>query len=247
MKRLEGKVAIITGGARGIGQEVARIFYQEGAKIALWDVLEADGKRTSQLLDSSGDAVIFQKVDVTDKEQIEKAVKEIISRHGRIDILINNAGIIRDRSFLKMTDAEWHSVIDVNLHGIFYVTKCVLPYMKAAGYGRVVSASSVNGQMGAFGQTNYAASKAAIMGFTKSLAKEVGKYGITVNAIAPGFIKTDMTDQMPSEIIEASIAQIPVARVGIPTDIAYAYLYLASEEAGFVNGTTLSVNGGLAP
>ncbi|NND30984.1 MAG: 3-oxoacyl-ACP reductase FabG [Saprospiraceae bacterium] len=246
MKRLKGKVAIVTGGARGIGREVCRLFFAEGANVALWDVLET-GNQTALNIDQSGKSVIFLKVDVTKKDQVSEAVKSVVATFGAVDILINNAGITRDKTFLKMTDDQWRQVIDVNLNGLYHVTKQVIPHMQTAGYGRIISASSVNGQLGAFGQTNYAASKAAVMGFTSSLAKEVGKYGITVNAIAPGFIKTDMTEGMPRDLIESSIAQIPVKRVGTPLDVAYAYLYLASEEAGFVNGTTLNVNGGVAP
>ena len=143
-----------------------------------------------------------------------------------------------------MTDDEWDSVINVNLNGTYNATKAILPYMREAGYGRIVSASSINGVLGAFGQTNYAATKAAIIGFTKALAKEVGKYGITANAIAPGFIKTDMTDSMPQAAIDFGIMQIPVKRIGTPEDMAYAYLFLASKEAGFVNGHVLHANGG---
>ena len=145
---------------------------------------------------------------------------------------------------MKMSDEEWDAVIQVNLTGIFNATKAVIPYMREAGYGRIVSASSINGALGAFGQTNYSATKAGIMGFTKALSKEVGRYGITVNAIAPGFIKTDMTDSMPQEVINAGIAAIPVQRIGTPEDMAYAYLFLASKEAGFISGHTLHANGG---
>ncbi len=243
MGRLEGQVAIITGGARGIGAGVCKVFCEEGATVALWDVL--DGKATAEEIRATGGKIFFQKVDVTNKEEIQKAVDYIKEQHGRIDILINNAGIIRDRSFTKMSDDEWNAVINVNLNGLYHVTKAVVPQMKEAGYGRIVSASSINALLGAFGQTNYAATKAAIIGFTKSLAREVGKNGVTVNAVAPGFIKTAMTDSMPETVIKAGIQQIPVRRIGTPEDIAYAYLYLASKEAGFVNGELLNVNGGI--
>ena len=243
MKRLEGQVAIITGGARGIGEGVCRIFCEEGATVALWDVL--DGEDTAQKIRATGGNIFFQKVDITHKAQVVAAVEDIIAEHGKIDILINNAGIIRDRSFLKMSDDEWHSVLNVNLTGTYNATQAVVPHMKAAAYGRIISASSINAILGAFGQTNYAATKAGIIGFTKSLARELGKSGITVNAVAPGFIKTAMTDSMPEAVIQGAIAQIPVRRIGTPEDIAYAYLYLASREAGFVNGEVLNVNGGI--
>ncbi len=243
MKRLEGQVAIITGGARGIGAGVCNVFCEAGATVALWDVL--DGEVTVQEIRARGGDIFFQKVDVTDKNQIAASVQYIMDTYGKIDILINNAGIIRDRSFTKMSDEEWHSVLNVNLTGTYNTTKAVLPHMREAGYGRIVSASSVNALLGAFGQTNYAATKAGLIGFTKSLAREVGKYGITANAVAPGFIKTAMTESMPEAVIKAGIAQIPVRRIGTPEDIAYAYLYLASKEAGFVNGEVLNVNGGI--
>ncbi|MEL6925143.1 MAG: SDR family oxidoreductase, partial [Bacteroidota bacterium] len=213
------------------------------ATVALWDVLE-QGQATADALVAEGHAVFFQKVDVTDRASVQSAVDQIMQEHGRIDILINNAGIIRDRSFMKMNQEEWDAVINVNLNSLYVTTKAVLPHMKAAGYGRIISASSVNAMSGAFGQTNYAATKAATQGFTRSLCKEVGRYGITVNCVAPGFIKSDMTDGMPPEVIEAGIKMIPVARIGMPEDMGYCYLFLASREAGFVSGITLHANGG---
>ena len=243
MIKLDGQVAIITGGARGIGEGICKVFCQAGAKVALWDILDS-GEETANSIAADGGDIFFQKVNITDPESIQNAVDEIITKHGRIDILINNAGIIRDRSFAKMGDEEWNSVVNVNLNGLYYSCKAVVPHMREAGYGRIVSASSVNAYAGAFGQTNYAATKAAIVGFTKSLCKEVGKYGITVNAVAPGFIETEMTASMPEEVIKAGIAQIPVRRIGTPEDMGYAYLFLASKEASFISGTCLHANGG---
>lgn len=243
MFRLDDQVAIVTGGARGIGAGVADVFSRAGATVAIWDVLE-DGEQTAAEITAKGGKAFFQKVDVTSKDSVEAAVAHIMEQHGRIDILINNAGIIRDRSFGKMTRAEWDAVRSVNVDSLFVVTKAVLPIMKEAGYGRIVAASSVNAMTGAFGQTNYAASKAAIQGFTRSLCKEVGKNGITVNCVAPGFIKSAMTDSMPDEVVNAGIAMIPVRRIGTPEDMGYAYLFLASKEASFVNGITLHSNGG---
>ena len=155
--------------------------------------------------------------------------------------------MIRDRSFLKMTREEWDVVMSVNVDSLFITAKAVVPHMKAANYGRIISASSINAYQGAFGQANYCASKAAIVGFTHSLCKEVGKYNITVNAVAPGFIKSEMSDSMPEEVIKAGIAMIPVKRIGTPEDMGYAYLFLASKEAGFVSGHTLHANGGSMP
>ena len=245
MFRLDGQLAIITGGARGIGTGICKVFTDAGATVALWDV--GDGQPVVDEITKKGGKIFYQKVDVTSKESTEAAVAEIMEKHGRIDILINNAGIIRDRSFMKMAEDEWKSVMDVNVNSLFVTSKAVLPHMIAAKYGRIVSASSVNAMAGAFGQTNYAASKAAIQGFTRSLCREVGKHGITVNCVAPGFIKNAMTESMPQEVIDAGIRMIPIRRIGTPEDMGYAYLFLASKEGQFVNGVTLHANGGAYP
>ena len=243
MKKLQGQTAIITGAAKGIGRAIAQLFAKEGAKVFLWDI-KTDVEQVAEQIRASGGLAKATVIDICQREKVRAEIESINGTES-IDILINNAGIIRDRSFLKMSDEEWFDVLNVNLHSVYHVTKEVLPHMKKASYGRIVSASSINGYRGAFGQTNYSSSKAAIMGFTRSLAKEVGKYGITVNAIAPGFIETDMTASMPREVIEAGIAAIPVGRVGKPDDIANAYLFLASRESGFINGEILNVNGGV--
>ena len=245
MKRLEGQVAIVTGGARGIGKGICEVFCREGATVALWDVL--DGTETVNEITQNGGNIFFQKVDVTDQSSVDSAIEEIIKQHGKIEILINNAGIIRDRSFLKMSEDEWDSVINVNLKSLYVVTRSVIPYMKENGYGRIVSASSINGTAGAFGQTNYCATKAGISGFTRALCKEVGRFGITANAVAPGFIQSAMTDSMPEEVINAGIKMIPVGRIGTAEDMGNAYLFLASKESGFVSGITLHANGGAMP
>lgn len=245
MFRLDGQLAIITGGARGIGEGICEVFTKAGATVALWDII--DGQATADRIAATGAKIFFQKVDVTDRASVQAAVDQIMTDYGRIDILINNAGIIRDRSFMKMNEQEWNSVINVNINSLFVTAKAVLPHMKEAGYGRIVSASSVNAVAGAFGQTNYTATKAAIQGFTRSLCKEVGRFGVTVNCVAPGFIKTAMTDSMPDEVIAAGIKMIPVGRIGTPEDMGNAYLFLASKEAGFVSGLTLHANGGVYP
>lgn len=245
MRSLDGQLAIVTGGARGIGEGVCEVFCKHGATVALWDVL--DGSKVVDRISKDGGKIFYQKVDVTSIESVKNAVEYIIDNYGKIEILINNAGIIRDRSFINMSEKEWDEVVNVNLKSLFIVCKAVLPHMKSNGYGRIVSASSVNGFQGAFGQTNYSATKAGISGFTRSLCKEVGKYGITVNALAPGFIKSVMTESMPDEIIEAGIKMIPVKRIGTPQDMGYAYLFLASREAGFISGITLHANGGAMP
>lgn len=243
--RFEGQIVIITGGARGIGEGICEVFCKEGATVALWDVL--DGKKTVDRISAKGGHIFYQKVDVSNQESVDAAVAEIINTHTKIDVLINNAGIIRDRSFLKMTRQEWDAVMDVNVNSLFITAKAVLPHMKKANYGRIISASSINAFQGAFGQANYCASKAAIVGFTHSLCKEVGKYNITVNAVAPGFIKSQMSDSMPEEVVKAGIAMIPVKRIGTPEDMGHAYLFLASKEAGFISGHTLHANGGAMP
>ena len=245
MFKLDGQVAIITGGAQGIGVGICKVFTDAGATVALWDV--ADGQAVVDEITSNGGNIFYQKVDVTSKESVATAVTEIIEKHQRIDILINNAGIIRDKSFMKMTEEEWDAVMNVNVKSLYVTSKAVLPHMIAAKYGRIVSASSINAMAGAFGQTNYSASKAAIQGFTRSLCREVGKHGITVNCVAPGFIKTAMTESIPEEIIAGAVKQIPVRRIGMPEDMGYAYLYLASKESSFINGITLHANGGSYP
>lgn len=245
MFKLDGQVAIITGGARGIGVGICKVFTNAGATVALWDV--GDGQPVVDEIKAEGGNIFYQKVDVTSKESTESAVAEIMDKHGRIDILINNAGIIRDRSFMKMSEEEWNAVINVNVNSLFVTSKAVLPHMINAKYGRIVSASSINAMAGAFGQTNYSASKAAIQGFTRSLCREVGKHGITVNCVAPGFIKTAMTESMPQEVIDAGIKTIPIRRIGTSEDMGYAYLFLASKEGEFVNGVTLHANGGSYP
>ena len=245
MSKLEGQIAIVTGGSRGIGEGVCEVFCREGATVIIWDIL--DGSDTVDRISKLGGNIIYQQVDVTSLKSVDQALNEIIKKYKKVEILINNAGIIRDKSFLKMSEAEWDDVINVNLKSLYIVTRSVIPYMKENGYGRIVSASSINGTAGAFGQTNYCATKAGISGFTRALCKEVGKYGITANAVAPGFIKSVMTDSMPEEVIKAGISMIPVGRIGTPEDMGQAYLFLASKEAGFINGITLHANGGAMP
>lgn len=241
--RLANKVAIITGGARGIGKAVAELFAKEGATVYIWDVLEV-GKETAEGIQAAGGKAFFSPISVTDKEQVEAAAKQVFEEQGRLDILINNAGILRDKTLLKMSDEEWDASVDVNLKGVFLCTRAVVPFMQQNTYGRIVSASSTSGIRGNFGQTNYAATKAGIVGMTKTWALELGKYGITANAIAPGYTQTDMTATIPKEISENIAKQIPVRFLADPIDIAYGYLYLASEEARFVTAVCLNIDGG---
>ena len=243
--RLDNKVAIITGAARGIGQKAAEVFCREGATVIIWDVLD-EGETTAKTLRDQGFACTFNHVSTTDVPGLEAAARAIQDRYGRIDILINNAGITRDKSLLKMSFDEWQQVIDVNLTGVFNCTKIVAPYMVENKRGRIICTSSINGVHGAFGQSNYAAAKAGIIGMVRTWAKELGPKGITANAVAPGFIQTAMTDAMPDEVRTQAVATIPVRRIGQPEDIANAYLFLASDESSFVNGHVLAVNGGQA-
>lgn len=242
--RIPNKIAIITGAARGIGRSAAEVFAREGASVIIWDML--DGEPAAEAIRSQGYQAEFMPVSVTDPKAIEEAVRQIIEKYGRIDILINNAGITRDRTLLKMSHEEWQQVIDVNLTGVFNCTKAVVPHMVERGYGRIICTSSVVGLHGNFGQTNYTATKAGVIAMCRTWAKELGPKGITANAVAPGFIRTEMTDAMPEEVRQATIQTIPVKRMGNPEDIAYAYLYLASDEASFVNGQVIGVNGGQA-
>jgi 3-oxoacyl-[acyl-carrier protein] reductase len=245
MNRLQNKIAIITGGAQGIGFETAAKFAGEGARVVIWDVLETKGNSAVAELEKNGHTALFIKVDVTDFESASAAAAKVIERFGQIDILINNAGITRDASILKMTPEQWKQVIDVNLTGVFNCTKAVAPYMVQKRQGRIINTSSIVGLYGNFGQTNYVATKSGIIGMTKVWARELGRKGITVNAVAPGFIATDMVKTIPEAVLKSLEEKTPLGRLGLPSDIANAYLFLSSDEAGYVNGTVLSVDGGL--
>jgi len=238
MTRLDGKVAVITGGARGIGAETARVFREAGATVVTWDV--------------GGGA--DQHVDVTDAAAVQAAVAAAVTKLGGIDILVNNAGILRDAQLVKVKDgevvgrmeeAQFDAVISVNLKGVFLCGQAVAPVMIKKGWGRILNASSVVGLYGNFGQSNYVATKAGVIGLTKVWARELGPKGITVNAVAPGFIATEMVRQMPEAILKSMVERTPVRRMGEPRDVANAYLFLASDEASFINGAVLSVDGGV--
>ena len=242
---VKDRVAIISGGARGIGEGIAEMFAEHGAKVIIWDVLN-EGAETAQKINNKGQSASFMKVSISDKEAVESAVQTIVDQHGRIDILINNAGITRDKTLLKMSDEEWNAVIDVNLKGIFYCTRAVAPIMKEQKYGRIITASSTTGLRGNYGQTNYAATKAGVIGMTKTWALELGRYGITVNSIAPGYVKTPMTEAIPDNIKQMALMTIPVGFIADPKDLAIGYLFLASDEARFVNGVCLPIDGGFS-
>lgn len=245
MKRLDKKVAIITGGAAGIGAATATLFAAEGATTVIWDLDEERGNALVKELNGKGNTAVFAKVNSANYQEIETAAKAVFEQFGRIDILINNAGITRDSSLKKMTPELWQQVIDVNLTGVFYCTKIISDYMVEQNYGRIVNASSVVALYGNFGQTNYVATKSGLIGMTKTWARELGRKGVTVNAIAPGFIETEMVAKMPENILEGMRAKVPSGRLGQPEEIAAAYLFLSSDEAAYINGTTLSVDGGM--
>ena len=245
MNRLKDKVAIITGGASGIGLATSRRFLEEGARLALWDIDAKKGRSIAEGFSAEGFEVLFIRVDVADPEAANAAAKQVFERYGRIDILINNAGITRDSTLKKMTSEQWDQVIGVNLSGVFNCTKAVYPYMEQNQYGRIISASSVVGLYGNFGQTNYVATKAGVIGMTKVWAREFGRKGITANVIAPGFIATEMIHSIPENVLDSIRQKTPVGRFGKPEEIAAAYTFLASEEAGFINGSVLSVDGGV--
>ena len=242
--RLKDKVAIITGGAKGIGYATVERFLKEGARVAIWDINEEDGRQTLAAL-GDGTNLRFYKVNTAKLNEPENAAASVFRDFGRIDILINNAGITRDASFKKMTADQWQQVIDVNLTGVFNCTKAVFPYLAEQQSGRIINAASVVAHYGNFGQTNYVAAKAGVIGMTKTWAREFGRKGITVNAVAPGFINTAMIQTVPTEVIDGLKSKTPMGRLGETADIAAAYVFLASDEAGFITGTTLNVDGGL--
>ncbi len=243
--RLKNKVAIVTGGARGIGEAISRLFADEGATVIIWDLLPV-GNEVATSINNNGGVAEYTKISVTDKVAVEQEVASIAEKYGRIDVLINNAGITKDRTLQKMSEDEWDAVIDVNLKGVFICTQAVAPTMRQNGYGRIVSAASNVGLRGNFGQSNYAATKAGVIAMAKTWTLELGKYGITANCVAPGFTLTEMTNKIPPEHFDQLKKQIPLQAVANPIDIAYGYLYLASDEAKFVSGICLTIDGGMA-
>jgi 3-oxoacyl-[acyl-carrier protein] reductase len=248
---LAGKTVIVTGAAAGIGRATARRFAQEGCRVAAWDVNDA---AAAEVLGELGPESLFRKVNVAESGEVEAGVSEVIDRWGAVDVLVNNAGILRDGQLVKykdgavtgvMSDESFDSVIDVNLKGVFICTRAVVPHLIRAGGGVILNASSVVGLYGNFGQTNYVATKAGVIGMTRVWARELGRYKIRVNAVAPGFIATEMVRQMPEKILASMTQHTPLGRAGEPADIANAYLWLASEPASFVTGAVLSVDGGV--
>jgi 3-oxoacyl-[acyl-carrier protein] reductase len=251
---LSGKVVIVTGGAGGIGRATARRFAMEGCKVAVWDVAEAAAPAVTRELTEAGGEALFQKIDVVDSKSVEEAVAGVVQRWGNPYVLVNNAGILRDGLLVKykegqltgsMSDEVFDSVISVNLRGVFVCTRTVVPRMVEGGGGVILNASSVVGLYGNFGQTNYVATKFGVIGMTKTWARELGRHNIRVNAVAPGYIGTEMVKAMPENILATMKQHTPLRRMGEPEDIANAYLWLASDASSFVTGAVLSVDGGV--
>ena len=243
--RLQGKVALITGAARGIGRATSLRFSEEGAQVVLSDVDERAGQSAATEIQKISPSSRFAPLDVTDRTAVESLIQRVHSDWGRIDILINNAGITADAQFLQMTEEQWARVIDVNLKGVFNCTQAVAAIMVQQGRGKIVNAASIAGIYGNFGQTNYAATKAGVIGMTRVWARELGRKGICVNAVAPGFIDTEMTQKVPEKIRSMVMEKTPLGRMGSPRDVANTYLFLASAESDFVNGAVIGVDGGL--
>ena len=248
--RFAGRVAFVTGGSRGIGKGIVELFAEEGAKVALIDLNEEALNATTSELREKGYEVYSKVANVVDAEQVENAFKEVYETFGSVDILVNNAGVIRDNLLFKMTDSDWQTVMDVHLKGSFNAARAAQKYMVEQKYGRIINISSTSA-LGNRGQANYAAAKAGLQGFTKTLAIELGRYGITANSVAPGFIETEMTKETAARIgitfeqlVQASVAQIPVGRTGKPADIANAVAFFADEKSSFVNGQVIYVAGG---
>jgi 3-oxoacyl-[acyl-carrier protein] reductase len=249
--RLRNRVALITGGAAGIGKATAKRFIEEGAKVVICDVNTEAGVAAAEELGANAE---FRQVNVTDRGAVQEWVDGVVDKHGRVDVLVNNAGILRDNQLVKvkngelakqMPETEFDLVVSVNLKGVFNCAQAVAPHMIRQGSGVILNASSVVGLDGNFGQTNYVATKAGVIGMTKVWARELGRHGVRVNAVAPGFTATEILVSMPDKVLDGMRARTPLGRLGEPRDIANAYLFLASDEASFVTGTVLRVDGGI--
>jgi 3-oxoacyl-[acyl-carrier protein] reductase len=243
---LEGKIALVTGGSRGIGRAIALLLAERGAKVALnYNRNLEEANAVAAAIESKGGQALVVQGDVSIAAEATALVEQTIKAYGRIDILVNNAGITRDTLMMRMSETDWDAVLDTNLKGAYLCAKAVLrPMLKSKG-GRIINISSVSGQAGSGGQANYSAAKAGLIGFTKALAREVGSRGITVNAVAPGFIETDMTNALSAEFKQKIQDQIPLERFGKPEDVAEAVAFLASDAANYITGQVLAVNGGM--
>lgn len=243
--RIKDKVVLITGGGRGIGAETAKLMAKEGAKVVVCDRDAGAAEEVAIAIREAGGQAMGAGADVTDRNQVDQVVKDAVSKFGAIDVLVNNAGITQDATLAKMTEEQFDRVLNVNLKGVFHCTQAVLPFFIERGKGKIINASSVVGVHGNFGQTNYAATKAGVIGMTKTWAKELARKGITANAVAPGFILTDMTAAMPEKVLDMMKDKTPVGRLGLAADVAKAYLFLASDDADFITGQVIGVDGGL--
>ncbi|NAZ30391.1 MAG: 3-oxoacyl-[acyl-carrier-protein] reductase [Caldimicrobium sp.] len=243
---LEGKVALITGASRGIGRAIAIEMARSKATVIINYLGSEDkAKEVKEIIEGFGGKAILAKFDVSNPEEVKNAVKDLEPQVPSIDILVNNAGITRDTLFLRMKEKDWEDVLRTNLFSAFYVTQAVLPYMLKNRWGRIINISSVVAFSGNVGQVNYATAKAGLIGFTKSLALELAGRNITVNAIAPGYIQTDMTEKLPDKVKEAFLKEIPLGRAGLPEEVAHVAVFLASDKASYITGTVIHVNGGL--
>ena len=234
------RLALVTGGTRGIGEAICLALRKEGYRV----IANYGGNDEAAKAFSDRTGIETRKFDVSNYAEVEQGIAAIVQEHGPIDILVNNAGITRDTTIHKMTPEQWQAVIDTNLTSCFNLSRCVINSMRERGFGRIVNIGSINGQAGQYGQVNYAAAKSGIHGFTKALAQEGAAKGITVNAIAPGYIATDMVRAVPANVLEKIVARIPVGRLGEAEEIARGVVFLVAEEAGFITGSTLSINGG---
>jgi len=248
---MKDKVVLVTGAAAGIGRATAERFAAEGAILAICDL---DTERGDEVVKGLGELASFHRVDVSKPDQVQEWVADVVQRHDRVDVLVNNAGVLRDGLLVKMkngevisqmSEADFDLVISVNLKGVFNCTQAVAPHMMRQGHGVILNASSIVGEEGNFGQTNYVATKAGVIGMTKVWARELGRFGVRVNAVLPGFTLTEMVRQMPEKILEGMTARTPLRRLGETLDIANAYLFLASDEASYITGTHLRVDGGI--
>jgi len=243
--KLGGRVALVTGAAQGIGKAVALLLARNGADIVVSDINLEKAEETANEISSIGRKALAVKVDVADWNDVERMVGVILEKFAKIDILVNNAGITRDKLILRMTDEDWDAVLNVNLKGTFHCTKAVVRYMAKQRSGKIVNIASVVGEMGNAGQANYSASKAGVIGLTKTIAREFAQRGININAIAPGYIETPMTEALPEKAKEELKRLIPMERLGKPEDVAEAVLFLVSEESNYITGQVLNVNGGI--
>ncbi len=245
-KPFEGRVAIITGGSRGIGRAIAELLASRGADLVIADYqIDLANSTASEIAEQTGQKVIAVEVDVSKLEMAQKMSKVVVEQFGKIDILVNNAGITRDDLLMRMKEEDWDDVININLKGAWNCSKAVIRPMMKKRYGRIVNISSVSGQAGQAGQTNYSASKAGLIGFTKAMAREVATRGIAVNAVAPGFIPTALTNELPGELKDYILSATPMGRMGTPEEIAFAVAFLASDEASYITGQVLGVDGGM--